>query len=95
MKIVTLGSTLFLSWTITIVLCNKYTKDGQECTKDKHGNEHCYKKDEFDEEDDEPMFYEEDPIGKDPLFIWDPVRVWYYFISTTRTHTHAHTCIRT
>jgi len=53
-----------------------YTKDGQKCEKDKHGNEHCYK-DEYDEDDDEPVFLDEPEGGRENLFIWDPVRVGY------------------
>jgi len=70
-------SILLISWTIvTYVKTNIYTKDGQKCEKDKHGNEHCYK-DEYEEDEDEPVFYEKDPKAREPLFIWDPVRVGY------------------
>ena len=68
---------LSLLMLLTLVSCNKYTKDG--CSKDKNGNEQWEKKDEFeeDEDDDEPVFYEiEDKLKeRERLFQWDPVKV--------------------
>jgi len=66
---------------VHVVLCLRYHRDGQECIQDKHGNEHCYKKSEYVEEDEDmPMFYDEESntkTNKEPLFIWDPIRVGY------------------
>lgn len=64
---------------VAVAQCTRYHRDGQECIQDKNGNEHCYKKSEYPEDDDEdmPMFYDEESNTKSrqPLFIWDPVRV--------------------
>ena len=65
------------------VSCNKYTKD-QKCTKTSDGNDQCEKNDKYVEDEDEPMFYDEEEISEDTteqnkekLVQWDPVKVCY------------------
>lgn len=86
--VILLITTTVLSITTT-VSCNKYTKDQTKCTKDSDGAEHCMIKDEYEDDEDAPMFYEdedEDSDQKSPsaedsstqngrLNQWDPVRV--------------------
>jgi len=66
----------------TLAHATRYMRDGKDCVQDKHGNEQCFKPSEYpeDEDDDMPMFYDEESnvkTKKEPLFIWDPVRVGY------------------
>lgn len=77
-----LPACLLLLLLVVVVQCTRFERDGQECIRDEtNGNEQCWKKSEYPEDDDEdmPMFYDEESNKKtrQPLFIWDPVRVGY------------------
>ncbi|XP_065676463.1 transmembrane prolyl 4-hydroxylase-like [Hydra vulgaris] len=57
--------------------CNKYTKE-ERCSKNQSDGV-CEKASEFEEDDDEPFFYEIDEklAGREKLFKWDPIRKGY------------------
>ena len=80
MKMVTLRSALLVSWTISLTVCNTYTKNGQTCTKGYNGKQYCYKNDGFAEDVDpyDSPYEDEAKLNKrERLFIWDPVKVGY------------------
>jgi len=74
---------IYLLFLLIVTLHAENTSNQGECTVDST-EQHCLKKDQAVEEDDEPVFYEEDEIAEDPsekwkgreaLFQWDPVKV--------------------